>query len=172
MDFFEAIGTRYSYRGEFTDDKLSREDIEKILFAGIAAPTGMHISTTSYVAVTDEKLIKELSGIIPGNEIGTAPFVIVLLTEDKSGSYGMNFEVENYSAASENILLAVTALGYATVWTDGILRLPRINNGVRRLLNIPALNTIRAVMPIGKPKDPLKPQPKEKIEDVVTFNKF
>lgn len=172
MDFFEAINTRYSYRGEFTDDELSNEDIEKILSSGIAAPTGMHIPTTSYVVVTDEDIIKKLSGVIRGNGISTAPFVLVLLTEDKSGGSGMNFEIENYSVAAENILLAVTALGYATVWTDGILRSPRINDGVRRLLKIPSHKTIRAVMPIGKPKTPLKPQLKEKIKNVVIFNQF
>ncbi|MBK5254246.1 MAG: nitroreductase family protein [Peptostreptococcaceae bacterium] len=172
MDFFEAINSRYSYRGAFTKEKLSNDDIEKILTAGIAAPTGMHIPTTSYIAITDENLLKELSYIVPGKSVLTATFVIVMLTENKSMMSGMNFEIENYSAAAENILLAITSLGYATVWTDGTLRSPSINTGVRELLNVPSHMTIRAVLPIGRPVTPLAPQVKEQISDTVIFNKF
>ena len=39
MDFFEAVDARYSYRGEYTDDPVSRDDLEKIIRAGLAAPS-------------------------------------------------------------------------------------------------------------------------------------
>ncbi len=35
---------------------------------------------------------------------------------------GHSFQVEDCAAAVENMLLAITALGYATVWIDGWLR--------------------------------------------------
>jgi nitroreductase len=172
MDIFEALETRHSYRGDFTDYKLTEKEIEKILKAGISAPIGMGVSTTFYVAVNDSSLIKKLSVAVPNRGLKTAPFVLVLLTMDKSNGSGMNFEIENYSAATENILLAVTAMGFATVWTDGILRMTKVNSSVRRILNIPQEFSIRAVLPIGKPTEKLPPHEKETIENLVIFNRF
>ena len=172
MDFFEVLEKRHSYRGDFTDYKLTEKEIEKILKAGIAAPIGMGIPTTFYVAVNDSSLIKELSAVVPNRSLKTAPFVLVILTMDKSGGKGMNFEIENYSAATENILLAVTAMGFATVWTDGILRMPNTNISVRSILNIPDEFSIRAVLPIGKPTEKLPPHEKEALDTLVKFNGF
>jgi len=172
MEFFEVIDKRYSYRGEFTNDKLSKLEIDKILNAALAAPRAMNVQSTSYVAVEDEKLINQIGKLINRNGTRTAPFILVMLSEDKSDKTNFNFEVENYSAACENILLAITALGYATVWTDGILRNKEINDGVRKILNIPRDKKIKAVLPIGKPVTDGKPKEKSKIEEAVVFNRF
>ncbi len=171
MDFFKAVEMRYSYRGEFLEEKLTEEQIRKILEAGIAAPTGMHITTTYYVAVTDADIIKALGECVPNTGMKTAPFVLVVLSEKKE-EFGFNFVVENYAAAVQNILLAVTALGLATVWTDGVLRSKRVNDGVRRILNIPEHKKIHAVLPIGKAMQEPTISKKEAIENVVVWNGY
>lgn len=172
MDLFEALNKRYTYRGEFTDEPVTDEHVNLILQAGISAPTGMHITTNTYIAITDREIIKELAKWVPGSGVATASFVIVMVTENFARSYGVNFEIENYSASAENLLLAITALGYATIWTDGVLRSPQVNDGVRKVLNIPSEKTIRTVLPVGVPKKPEKPQVKERIEDVVIFQRY
>lgn len=169
MDFFEVINKRYSYRGEFKKDKLPKEDIEAILNAALAAPTAMHVNTTSYIAITDKAIISKIGNIIKRNGSKSAPFILVLLSEDKSEKTKINFEIENYSCACQNILLAITALNYETVWTDGILRTKEINDSIRKLLNIEDNKTIRAVLPIGRALNPQPPKEKEKIEDCVVF---
>ena len=150
---------------------MSKEDIDKILNAALAAPRAMNVQTTSYVVVTNEALINELGVLINRNGTKTAPLIIVMLSEDMSERTNFNFEVENYSSACENILLAVTALGYATVWTDGILRNKDLNDGVRRILNIPSNKIIKAVLPIGVPTEPHEGKVKDSIEDRVVFFK-
>lgn len=171
MNTLDAINGRYTYRGAFLPDELPMEDIEKILTAGLAGPVGKGVQTTSFVAVIDKEIREELSTVVSKNSKGVAPFILVLLSEDKYNG-GVNFEIENYSAATENILLAVTALGYATVWTDGIIRYPENNSKVREILNVPANKTIRAVLPIGKPANPGPVHSKVSIGEAVTFNKF
>lgn len=172
MDFFDAINRRYSYRGKFKSDPVPNEHIKLILEAGISAPTGMHITTTHYIAVTDKDLIKKLGRWVPGSGVESAPFVLVLVTENFAKAYGVNFEVENYSAAAASILLAVSALGYATVWTDAVLKSPQVNRGIRETLNVPPEKTIRVVLPIGVPEKVGLPLEKESIEDVVVFQKY
>jgi len=172
MDFFETVNSRYSYRGDFTSEKLKKDEIKKILEAGISAPAGMHTYTTNYVAIDDPKLIEEMGKFMSSNGTKTAPFVLVILSENKMGKGSMNFEIENYSAAVENILLAVTALGYSTVWTEGVCRTAVVNNGIRRLLNVPLNKTIKAVLPIGRAENPGSPKHRQRIENCVTFNHF
>ncbi len=168
MDFFESVNRRYTYRGQFASTPVPAEDVEKMLAAAIAAPIGMKVQTGSYVVVDDPAILTQLHQIL--NRYGSAPLMLVMLSQDMETKY--NFEIENYSAAAENILLAVTALGYATVWTDGTLRNPQVNDAIRQLLNIPSEKTIRAVLPIGIPTDPGQPIPKATIPDLVVYNKF
>jgi len=168
MDVFKNMQIRYSYRGDFTSEKLSKEQIETILKAGISAPSGYNNQTTFYLAIQNEKLIKELGKIYKTNGTATAPFVLVVLSEDKK-KLTTNFEKENYGAAVENILLAVTALGLGTVWTDGDTRVPETNERLRKLLNVDKNITIKAVLPIGFPKNLGKAKTKPKIEDMVKF---
>lgn len=167
MEFFKTVECRYSYRKSFTEKQLSNKDIEQILKAAIAAPTGMHVQTSSYIAITNHGIINKLATLLPNYSISSAPFVLIMLSEDKSTR--TNFEIENYSAAAQNVLLAVTALGYATVWTDGVLRNKEINDGIRNILNIPSHKHIRALLPIGQAVSPNTPSQKDNISDLVTF---
>ena len=172
MDTFEAINSRYTYRGEFTDKKISEEDIKKILEAALAAPCGMHNYTTSFVAITDPAIIKKLSEAAPITGLKTSQFVLVAMSEKENSYDSMHFEEVNYGAAVENILIALTSLGLATVWADGTTKMPRINKSIRKILNVPSDKIIKAILPIGEPKNPQKPTEKVSIDKVVVFNKF
>jgi nitroreductase len=172
MNTLQAIKTRYTYRGEFTDRKLSDKEIKEILEAAIAAPCGMHNYTTSFVAITDEDIIKQISEVAPINGVKTAPFLLVVLTEKENSYDTMHFEEINYGAAVENILIAVTDLSLATVWADGTTKMPNINKAIRKILNVPEDKIIKSLLPIGEPKKPHGPTVKLTIDKVVTFNKF
>ncbi len=53
MDLFEAIEGRYSYRGAFTDAPVPREDLVRIVEAGLKAPSGCNAQTTTFVIAAD-----------------------------------------------------------------------------------------------------------------------
>lgn len=119
MEFFEVIEKRYSYRGAFKDQPVPKEDLVKIVEAAVKAPSGLNRQTCGFVVVTEPALRAKLNEIFPHQGIASAPAVIVALSSYKEVYKGKAFEIHDYAAAVENILLAVTALGYATVWTDG-----------------------------------------------------
>ena len=123
MDVFEAIEKRHSYRGAFEQNAIPREDLKKMVQAGIQAPSGYNGQSTSFVIVDDGDLLRRISGIVGSKVIEQAPALIVCVMDpDATIDKGLLFGVEDYGAAVENILLAVTAMGYATVWMDGVLR--------------------------------------------------
>lgn len=169
MEFFEVVNSRKSYRGQFTDKQLTDNEKELILKAGLSAPSGMNKPTTHYIAVSDREIILQMAGIFKRYGFETAPFVIVVLTKDRSSETGQDFSVENYSASVENIQLAVTALGYDTVWTDGVVRNPLLNVPLRKLLNVDDKFTIKCVFPIGESAEKTSKHASNEIKDYVEF---
>lgn len=172
MDFFEAVEKRYTYRGAFSEQEIPEADLRKILDSAIRAPSGLNRQTTGFVAVTDPELRSRLGAVFPHKGIATAPVIVVVFTEYAEVYQGTAFELQDYSAAVENILLAVTALGYATVWTDGETHAPGRQNAIAELLNIPQGKTVRCVLPIGIPLSPGRQMGKKHFEKRVHFNKF
>ena len=153
MDFFEAIKKRYSYRGPFTDKTVSEEIMNKILDAGIRAPSGCNAQTTSFIAVTDKTLLNEIASVIDKPVVKTAPLIIAVVTEKKTVFDDVSFEIEDYAAAVENMLLAATALGCASLWLDGYTRRGTNSTQLAKLLRVPAHLTVRTILPIGYPAE-------------------
>ncbi len=173
MQVFDAIGKRHSYRGEFIKKPIPREDLTRIVQAGIQAPSGYNGQSTSFVIVDDESLLEKIAEIVPNEVINGAPAVIVCLmdllaTSDKDYFFG----VEDYGAAVENIFLAVTDLGYATVWIDGALRREDRSERIRRLLGAPEGRQVRVILPIGLPSEQRKQKEKKEFGQRAWFNRF
>lgn len=64
MKTFEAINSRHSYRGKYKSIPVPREDLTKIMQAGLAAPSGCSKQTTSLIAVDDPVILEKLHHII------------------------------------------------------------------------------------------------------------
>lgn len=172
MELFEAISKRYSHRTAFTDAPVPDEDVRKILTAGIQAPSGMNCQTTSFVVVTDPDLRAQISGVLSSPATKTAPVILVVLTEHFVTPSGQPFEIEDYAAAVENILLASTALGYATVWMDGMTKADKVNTEIRKILNVPEGKTVRTILPLGVPAEVGAQKDRKPFEERVSYNRF
>lgn len=169
MDLFEAMAKRFSYRGEFKNQEIPKDDILKIMKAAIHAPSGLNTQTTNFVVVQDAAVRAKLNEIFPHKGIGSAPVVLVVTTKRVEVYKDTAFELQDYAAAVENILLAVTALGYATVWTDGETMIDDRPSKVAKLLNVPAGETVRALLPIGVPTATGTQKEKKPLEERVRF---
>lgn len=172
MDVFDAISARHSYRGDFLDKQVPRKDLEKIVQAGLQAPSGCNAQTTSFVIVDDAALVAQIAEIVPRPVIRAAKAIIVCLAEERPVFKGMTFAVEDCSAATENILLAITALGYATVWIDGVLREDSRAEKVAALLGVPAGREVRVILPIGIPKERCAQKEKLPFNERAWFNHY
>ena len=119
MNTMEAIFARTSYRGPYTAAPVPREDLKAILEAGLAAPSGCNKQTTSLIAVDDPEVLKKLHTVIDLENAKTAPAWICVLSERIIAYRDKCFAVQDYSAAIQNMLLAITALGYQSCWIEG-----------------------------------------------------
>lgn len=172
MDVFEAIAERHSYRGPFADKPVPREDLRKIVEAGILAPSGKNAQTTTFVVIDSPQVLAEARRIIDRPVCKTAQAMIVCVADPQPVMGKHSFHREDCAAAVENILLAVTALGYATVWLDGALRVNMVAERLANLLGVPPTRQVRVVLPLGVPTQPGEPKPKLPFEQRAWFNRY
>ena len=76
MDVIEAIMNRHSYRGKYRNEAVPRKDLITILEAGLAAPSGCNMQTTSLIAVDDPHILEGLHRMIDPPVAETAPAAI------------------------------------------------------------------------------------------------
>lgn len=170
MELFEAVYKRYSYRGDYLPEKVPYGELRKIVEAGMAAPSGCNLQTTSFFIVDDTELLGQITGLLMSSSVKTAPALIIAamnteLTDD------FTFEKEDCAAAVENMLLAITALGYASCWIDGELLYEQKAEKISVLLNMPEGLTARVLLPVGKPASEGKKKPKLPFEQRAFHNK-
>ncbi len=175
MEIFEVIKKRHSYRGTFTSASVKRDDLVKIVEAALAAPSGKNAQTTGFVIVDNPELLEQIQKLHPGNKaMQTAKaYIACVIDRNPEAVYeGFAFQVEDCAAAVENMLLAITALGYASVWIDGWLRVNNNCDTIGKLLCIPDNKAIRILLPIGVPAEEHHQPAKLPFEKRAFFNKF
>ncbi|MBN1911034.1 MAG: nitroreductase family protein [Pirellulales bacterium] len=172
MDLFDAIARRHSYRGEFTDQPVPREDLQKIVQAGIQAPSAKNEQVTSFVVVDEPELLAKVAEIVDRPVCRSAKAMIVCMTDPRPVFHDIAFPAEDCAAAVENMLLAITALGYASVWIDGVLRMGDIAERLGRLLGVPEGHMVRILLPIGVPVEPGVQQDRLPWDRRAWFNRY
>ena len=151
----EALNVIYTRRSvrSFTGEAIAREDLMKILRAGMSSPSAVNIQPWSFIVVTKREALDELCERLPYakmlDKAGAA--IVVCGIPDKDAVYSGKYWVMDCSAASENILLAAHALALGAVWTAVYVDEERVRN-VRKILHIPDNIIPLNVIPIGVPK--------------------
>ena len=172
-DLIELIQKRHSYRGKYKPTPVPKEDLTLIMEAGLAAPSGCNKQTTSLIAVDDPELLKKLQTVIDPPFAETAPAIICVLTKRIIAYRDRCFSVQDYSAAIENMLLAITSLGYQSCWYEGhVTDEDRIGYKMAKILGVPDEYDLVCVLPVGiaetEPKGPVK----KPFEERAWFNGF
>lgn len=175
MDLFEAVAKRHSYRGPFRDQSVPRDDLRRIVQAGLQAPSARNVQTTRFVIVDEPELVRRIGALHTTNPaVQTAPAMIACIVDQQPAAIyeGHSFQVEDCATAAENMLLAVTALGYATVWIDGWLRLEGRAAKIGQLLGLPEDKIIRVLLPIGTPAETWPQKEKQPFDQRAWFNLY
>ena len=171
--FLDIVFSRHSYRGIYKPDPVPREHLKKIMEAGLAAPSGCNKQTTSLIAVDDAGVLKKIHDVIDPPIATTAPAMICVLTQRIIAYRDRCFATQDYSAAIENMLLMVTAMGYQSCWYEGhITDEDRIGDKIARILGVPDTYELVCVLPVGiAEEEPRKPK-KQRFEERSWFNRF
>lgn len=173
MDILDIINGRSSYRGRYKAIPVPREDLLKIMRAGAVAPSGCNKQTTSFIAVEDEKLLDGIKALIDPPVAVTAPAFILVLTRKIFAYKDKCFNVQDYSAAIENMLLAIKALGYESCWYEGhITDDDDIAGKIAAHIGVPDEYKIVCLLPVGIADEKVKRISKIPFEQRIQFNGF
>lgn len=169
---YNNILKRTSIRS-YENKPVEKDKIEKLLRAGMAAPTAMNKQPWHFVVVTDKGQLQKLSEANPYAAMAAkAPLAIVVCGDMNKAAEGEAREcwIQDCSAASENILLAATGMGLGAVWTGTYPSKERCAD-VAKVLGLPEslipLNTIV----IGYPDADVSPKDKWNTENI-SYNTY
>jgi nitroreductase len=144
----DAIKKRRSIR-RYTGEAVTEDQINALLEAAMAAPSGNGLAPWEFIVVRDKDLREQLSKVHQWSWMAAnAPVVFVVCgKEDVSDHW-----VSDCSAATENLLLQATSMGLGGVWV-GIYPRTERENKLRQLLNVPLKVRILCMVPIGHPDE-------------------
>jgi len=168
LDVFEAIKTRRSVRA-FTQKGVSEEEVEKLIDAARWAPSAGNLQPWEFIVVRKPEIKRKLStAALHQTFIEEAPVVIVVCANQlRSGrGYGARgvhlYCLQDTAAATQNLLLAATALGLATCWV-GAFR----EEEARKALNLPEGIRPVAIIPVGHPAEKPRIRPRRPLGEII-----
>ncbi|WGI16850.1 nitroreductase family protein [Methanonatronarchaeum sp. AMET-Sl] len=166
LDLFDVIRSRRSVR-KFKDQSVGDEEVVKVLKAGVWAPSAGNLQSRDYVVVRDGEVKRELVKAAEQQFIFDAPVVIVVCANmerasEKYGDRGYNlYSIQDATAAVQNMLLTVHALGLGSCWIGAF-----DEERVSEVLGLPSGVRPVSMLPIGHPDvdpNPPKRYPLEKF---------
>lgn len=177
MEFNQVIQNRRSIRSYDKNKKVTKEQIEEIIKAGLLAPSWKNSETARYYAVVSEDKISEVSEkCLPEfnqrNSSGAA-LIVTAFVKSRSGftkegkpenEGGEGWGFYDLGLANENLVLKAAEMGLGSL-IMGI----RDGKALRESLNIPEEQEIVSVIAVGysdaKPEMPNR----KNLEDVAKF---
>lgn len=142
---------------------MPREDLVRVVQTGIQTPSGYNAQATRFVVVDDPARLAQLAAIDPGCGVLQRARAVIASIAPRGPAKGderLFFGVEDCAAATENMLLAITVLGYASVWLDGWLRYDDHDLRMGALLGVPEDHIVQVLLPLGRPAREEQQHPK------------
>ena len=161
------IMSRTSIRA-YTNQPVEDEKIEQMIAAAMAAPSAGNKQPWRFVVVRDRAVLDSIAAHFRTIRMADkAPLAIVVCGDmnDTFDGDGLDYWVEDTSAATENLLLAAHALGLGAVWC-GIYPMQERVAYLSRLLHLPPHIVPLNVVPIGYPAEDPEPKDKWKPEHI------
>ncbi|MDZ7263507.1 MAG: nitroreductase family protein [candidate division KSB1 bacterium] len=150
-----AILTRRSIR-HYTSEPIAEAVIQDILRAGMSAPSAGNEQPWQFVVIRERHLLDQIPAFHPYASMLKEATVAILVCGDETLEKHRGFWVQDCSAATENMLIAIRANELGSVWLGIYPRTERMA-GLRRLLGIPEHIIPFALLPIGYPAETKPP---------------
>lgn len=145
MKVEQAIRQRRSIR-QYTKDEVQDSDIQKILEAGIWAPSGLNNQPWKFKVLKSED---EKNGLAKFTKYGKiildAPVAICIFL-DNSSTYNREKDIMAVGACIQNMLLQAYELGLASCWLGEILNK---REEAEKFLKVDADYELMAVISLG-----------------------
>jgi nitroreductase len=149
----ETLFSRRSIRA-YEQEPVPDELLRDLLEAAMAAPSAVGKDPWRFVVVRERGMLQRISDGLPnGKMLATAGAGIVVCGDLRDAhDHQLSFLLQDTSAATENILLAASALGLGACWLGVHPREERMEH-VRKLLGLPREIVPVSVISVGWPAE-------------------
>ncbi|KQC14465.1 MAG: NADH dehydrogenase [Desulfuromonas sp. SDB] len=154
MDGYEIILNRRSIR-KFTSDKIDQETIEKILNAGMYAPSARNQQPWCFVVTDKRMILDDMPNFHPYAGMMKQATLAILVCADKLLIKSEGYWIQDCSAATQNILLAAYNFGIGSVWLGVYPREERVE-GMKKLFSLPDQIIPVSLIALGYPGEEKK----------------
>ena len=154
MNTIEAIYTRRSIR-KYKKEKLSPEIIDKLIRAGMQAPTAGNQRPWHFLIVENTDVILQLPVVHPYAQMVRDAPIIVVICGDLNLEKHVGYWDQDCAAASMCMCLAAHEIGIGSCWLGVHPRQDRID-GIRDILKLPANIIPYSVIVLGYPDEELE----------------
>ncbi|MHB8131910.1 MAG: nitroreductase family protein [Mobilitalea sp.] len=136
METLEAIFNRRSIR-DYTEEQVTDAEIEILLKAAFSAPTAVNVQPWEFVVINEKEVLDKIKDKMLFARYN-APMGIVICGNMKYAlkSQDKDLWICDCSAAIENMLLAATDIGLASVWI-GIYPIQSRMATMQKLIDLP-----------------------------------
>jgi nitroreductase len=170
LDLIEALRKRRACR-QFEDVKVSREELENLIYAARRAPTASNLPYRHYIVVDEPKVIQAIKYVSP-SLIANPPMLFIIISDlSYARSKGMRIveycSLVDAGAAGENVALAATAMGLGSQFT-----MISSMTGIKKILNLPDSFRVDLIMPVGKPIGKVTSVKQRKDSNLVFHNQY
>jgi nitroreductase len=163
----ENIMSRKSVR-DFTGEPVTKSCLLALMKAGMAAPSARNRQPIVFIAVTERAVLDALGEGLPYTRMLIKAGACIVVCGDATVPLqdgASDLWDQDAAAATENILLAVEAMGLGAVWS-ALYPYPEREGHVRKLLNIPQTAMPFSIIPVGHPAGRDLPKDKFKAEKI------
>ena len=155
MNSLEAVLSRRSIR-KYTDQPVPDEVMKQLLEAAMSAPSANNKQPWHFVVIRDRGLLDAIPTFHPYSRMLKEAALAILVCGDTGSQTLEGYWVQDCSAATQNILIAVNALGLGGVWLGIFPRDKRVE-GIRKLVELPDHIMPLSLISIGHPAEKLPP---------------
>jgi nitroreductase len=171
VDYWQVIEERHSVRNFDAGHDVPPEVVRRILEAAIRAPSAGNCQPWHFVVIRGERTKDRLAGAAYGQRfIADAPVVIIVCADPgrsarRYGNRGAQlYCLQDTAAATEHILLAVTALGLGACWVGAF-----DERAASQALGLPTDLRPVAIVPIGYSAARPHRTSRRSLKEVTTF---
>lgn len=162
MDAIEAILSRRSIRA-YTAEPVAESDIETILRAAMAAPSAGNQQSWRFVVTANREMLDAMAGTTPyGKILLGAPLAITVCADARDLKHPTMWQ-QDCSAAAENALVAINALGLGAVWLGFWPKSERVEP-LKQVLGLPEGIEPLTVLAVGHPAETKPPAERYRAE--------
>ncbi|MFO8234301.1 MAG: nitroreductase family protein [Bacteroidales bacterium] len=169
MELYDGLLTRRSIR-KYTRESVSKEIVEKIVKAGMYAPSAVNCQPWHYVIVDDRSVLEKIMEVHPYSRMLSEAQYAILVLGDEKLEHAPGYWVVDCAAATQNILLAAHSFGLGAVWL-GLHPREHRKEAISKLFNLPGHILPFSIVSLGYPAE--KPEPKNRYkQERIHYNKW